>query len=191
MRKTLMFVVITLALAGLSGRRAGAAAPAKVDCEVQENGKPALASLRVMAGETQIAKGSCGRPVEVPAGSYDLWVVLDGAVDSPVSKQHVELKEGGSTKAKASFETGEILVELTRDGRRTVGTIKLLRGAEVLATLTPGVANHVSAGTYSVEIESKGTRRTLDAVTVARGERRRLSADLSASGTASGGSSAP
>lgn len=175
---------VILAFSGLIGlavsSQAGAAASARVDCEVQENGKASLGSFRLLAGDTQIAKGSCGRPQEVPAGSYDLLVSLDGAADAPIFKQHVDARVGELTKATASFETGEILVELTREGRRTMGTIKLLRGKESVATLTAGVASRVSAGTYSVEIESRGTRRVLDAVTVARGERRSLSEDFPA-----------
>ncbi|MFT3921474.1 MAG: hypothetical protein QM778_02945 [Myxococcales bacterium] len=182
MRKSFVFFAIS-ALLGVSSATSVAAAPsARVDCEVQENGQPALGSFRVMSGETQIAKGSCGRAQEVPPGGYDLQITLDGAIDAPTSKQRVEARVGELTKARASFETGEILVELTRDGRRTVGTIRLLRGKDVIATLTAGVTSRVSAGTYSVEIESRGTRRVLDAITISRAERRSLSADFSASG---------
>jgi hypothetical protein len=169
-----------LALSGAS--QAGAAPSARVDCEVLENGKPSLASFRVMTGDSQIAKGSCGRPQEVPGGGYDLVISLDGAVDAPVAKQHLDVRVGELTKAKASFETGEILIELTRDGHRTVGTIKLLRGKEPLATLTAGVTNRLSAGTYGIEIESRGTRRVLEAVTVVRGERKSLNEDFTATG---------
>jgi hypothetical protein len=94
----------------------------------------------------------------------------------------VDARVGELTKGKASFDVGEILVEITREGHRTVGTIKLLRGKEPVATLTAGVANRVTAGSYAVEIESRGTRRVLEAVTIARGERRSLSEDFSATG---------
>jgi hypothetical protein len=172
------------ALACLAANPAGATPPARVDCEVLENGKPSLGSYRLLSGETQIAKGGCGRPADAPAGKYELAITLDGAVDTPVFKQPVELRVGELVKAKATFETGEILVELTRDGHRTVGTIKLLRGKDTVATLTAGVASRVSVGTYGVELESRGTRRTLDAVAITRGERRSLREDFSSSAQA-------
>jgi len=182
MRKSHVFFAISGLMGLIYARPAGAAPSARVDCDVQENGQQALASFRVMAGESEIAKGSCGRAQEVPPGTYEMRVTLDGAVDAPTVKQRIEARVGDLTKARASFETGEILVELTRDGRRTIGTIKLLKGGSVLATLTGGVTSRVSVGTYSVELESRGARRTLDAVTVSRGERRSLSADFSAGG---------
>lgn len=182
MRKYPVFLAFS-ALFGLAIAGSVAAAPsARIDCEIRENGKPSLGSFRLLAGDTQIAKGSCGRPQDVPAGAYDILLSLDGAVDAPLAKQRVDVRVGELTKAQASFETGEILVELTRDGRRTVGTIRLLRNKEPVATLTAGVANRVSAGTYSVEIESRGTRRVLEGVSVARGARRSLNEDFSATG---------
>jgi hypothetical protein len=48
--------------------------------------------------------------------------------------------------------------------------------------LTAGVTNRLSAGTYGIEIESRGTRRVLEAVTVVRGERKSLNEDFTATG---------
>ncbi len=175
--RTVLALFAMLTCLGAHG--AGAAAPARVDCEVLENGKPSLGSYRLLSGGAEIAKGSCGRAAEAAPGSHELVISLDGALDAPVVRQRAELRVGQLTKAKASFETGELLVELTRDGHRTVGTIKLLQAKEIVATLTAGVAGRVSVGTYAVEIESRGERRSLDSVTIQRGERRRVSQDLS------------
>jgi hypothetical protein len=182
MRKVLGFLLFAGALSVPETGRGGATPSARVDCEARENGKPASASFRVQRDSTQIVKGSCGRAVEVPPGSYDVVVVLDGVADGAERRQAVEARVDQLTKVQASFETGEILVEVTREGRRGVGTVKLLRAGQVLATLSAGVASRVSVGTYTVEIESRGTRRAFDAVTVSRGERRTLSADFSSNG---------
>lgn len=173
---------IGLLLSAFGGPGVQAQAKGKLDCEAQENGAVALASFRVLADETQISKGMCGRPIELPPGRYAVTVALDGAADAPEQTQFVEVKAGATGSAKVKFETGEIVVEITRDGRRGVGTVRLLRGMAVVATLTAGVPHRISSGTYGVEIESRGARRTLPAVTISRGELRTIRADLTSDG---------
>jgi hypothetical protein len=135
--------------------------------------------MRLEGEAGPIAQGSCGRALEIAPGTYTAVVVLDGAADAPESRQRVEAKAGQLTMARASFETGEILIEATRDGRRGVASVKLRKDGQERATLSAGVASRVSAGTYDVEVESRGTRRVISAVTVSRAERRTVSVDFS------------
>lgn len=153
---------------------------ARVDCEARDNGAPASASFTVLGGAGEIAKARCGQAASLPAGAYEVAVQLDGAADAPVSRHRVEAGAGQLTKVVAQFETGELLVEITREGRRSVGQIKLLQHGRQLAILSSGVATRVSAGTYTLELTSRGQKRALEAVTVSRGERRVLSAELAA-----------
>jgi hypothetical protein len=161
-----------------SGGQAKPESLARIDCEARDNGAPASASFVVLGSAGEIAKARCGQPTSLPAGSYEVAVHLDGAADAPVSRQRVEAGAGQLTKVLAEFETGELLVEITREGRRSVGQIKLLQHGRQLAILSSGVATRVSAGTYTLEVSSRGRTRALEAVTVSRGERRVLSAEL-------------
>jgi hypothetical protein len=173
MRTTLL--ALALALPALP---AAAEPPGKVDCAVTENGKATSGWFRLLEADKEIGKGSCGKPLDVPAGSYELVVGLDGAADAPEKRQRASVKSGQTATARASFETGELLVEVTRGGRRGVATVRLLKGSGTLATLSAGVASRVSTGTYAVEVESRGEKRRFDTVSVSSGERRVISVDF-------------
>jgi hypothetical protein len=152
--------------------------PGKVDCAVTENGKPASGWFRVLEADKEIGKGSCGKGLDVPAGNYEMVVGLDGAADAPEQRERSTVKSGQTATTRASFETGELLVEVTRGGRRGVATVRLLKGTGTLATLSAGVASRVSTGTYTVEVESRGDKRRFDAVSVSSSERRVISVDF-------------
>jgi hypothetical protein len=149
-----------------------------VDCSPTENGKPASGSLRVLDGNREVAKGSCGKGVDVPAGSYELVVALDGAADGPDQRERVTVAAGQTKSVRPRFETGELLVEVSRGGRRGVATVRVLRAGKQVASLSAGVASRLSTGVYSVEVESRGEKRTFETVTVASGERRAISVDF-------------
>jgi hypothetical protein len=153
-------------------------APAHVDCSPTENGKPASGSLRVLDGDRELAKGTCGKGADVPAGAYDVVVALDGAADAPDYHERVTLAAGQAKKVAARFETGELLVQVSRGGRRGVATVRVLRSGKAVATLSAGVASRLSTGTYSVEVESRGEKRTFETVTVSAGERRAISVEF-------------
>ena len=153
-------------------------APAHVDCSPTENGKPASGTLRVLDGDREVAKGSCGKGADVPAGAYEVVVALDGAADAPDHRERLTLTAGQARKVAARFETGELLVEVSRGGRRGVATVKVLRAGKAVATLSAGVASRLSTGTYSVEVESRGEKRTFETVTVSAGERRAISVEF-------------
>jgi hypothetical protein len=180
--KYLAILLLSAALSLSARSRAASPAQAQVDCEVLENGKPGSGSFRVLSGATAIAKGSCGRPAELAPGRYVLEVTLDGAVDAPSTTQPFEARAGQLAKLKSSFETGELFVEVTRDGRRGVASVKLVRAGRELATLSAGVASRVSVGTYTVLVESRSDKRAFEAVTIARLARRTLTVDFSAAG---------
>jgi hypothetical protein len=170
-------LLLALALA-LPALPAGAEPPGRVDCAVTENGKPASGWFRLAEGDREIGKGSCGKPLDVPPGSYELVVGLDGAADAPQKRERATVKSGQTSTTRAAFETGELLVEVTRAGRRGVATVRLLKGGGALATLSAGVASRISTGTYAVEVESRGEKRRFDAVSVSSGERRVISVDF-------------
>jgi hypothetical protein len=175
-----MRIPLSLAFALAFPAVAAAEPPGKVDCAVTENGKPASGWFRLLEADKEIAKGSCGKPLDVNPGDYELVVGLDGAADAPQLRERASVKSGQTATTRARFETGELLVEVTRGGRRGVATVRLLKGTGTLATLSAGVASRVSTGTYTVEVESRGEKRRFDTVSVSSGERRVISVDFGA-----------
>ena len=154
----------------------------KLRCEADENGAPAAASFRAFRDGTQIATGPCGKETALPTGPLTIEVALDGVLAAHPEKVRLEISAVGTARARASFETGTLLVDVTRDGRRGAATVKLLDGGRELAQLSAGVASRVSVGTYAIEIESRGERRRVDGVSITRGERRVVGVELAGAG---------
>jgi hypothetical protein len=173
--RTVATFVVSLAFLAVP---ALAQAPAQIDCVVVENGKAGSGSFTVSQGGQQITKGSCGRPAPVPAGDYEVVVALDGAVDAPVQREKTSARGGQTAQVRGRFETGELLIEVMRGGRRGVATVRLLKGEATVATLSAGVVSRVSTGTYAVEVESRGDKRRFDGVAILSTERRTIAVDF-------------
>jgi hypothetical protein len=173
------FYAIVLTFLGLSSLALGADGAASFLCETQDNGQPAAGSFRLLSGEQEISKGPCGVAKAIPPGSYEALIVLDGAIDVPLRRERLQATAGQTAKVRAGFETGELLVEVTRDGHRSVGMVRLFRDGKPIASVGAGSATRLSTGSYGVEIESRGTTRPQEAVTIVRGERRVLGVDFS------------
>ena len=156
---------------------------ARVTCEATDNGAPAAASFRVLRGEQAISSGSCGTELAVSSGSYTLAITLDGVLGAPTTRFPVEAVEGQSARVQARFETGELLVEVARDGRRSVGMVTLYRAEAEIGRGSAGVASRIATGTYTVVVESRGERRRAEGLAIARGERCVLRFDFGAGGS--------
>jgi hypothetical protein len=159
---------------------AEAQAQAQLGCQALDNERPAAASFRLYRDGAQIAGGVCGKVQGVPAGTYELLVALDGALGASEQRLSVTVRPGGSERPTVRFETGELLIEVTREGRRSTALVQLRAGGRTLAQLSAGVATRLVVGTYSLELESRGEKRQIDAVTIARGERRVLGVEFGA-----------
>jgi len=155
-------------------------ARSQLGCQALDNERPAAASFRVYRDGTQIAGGVCGKDQGVPEGTYELVVVLDGALGASERRVAVTARPGASERPTVRFETGELLVEVTREGRRSTALVQLRAGGRTLAQLSAGVATRLVVGTYSLELESRGEKRQIDAVTIARSERRVLGVEFGA-----------
>lgn len=157
-----------------------AQAAALVGCQALDNGTRAAASFRVLRDGTAISGGSCGRDQEVPEGAYELVVVLDGVLGDNERRVAITARAGVVERPTVRLETGELLVEVTREGRRSTALVQLGAGERKLAQLSAGVATRLVTGTYSIEVESRGETRKLAAVTIVRGERRVLGVEFGA-----------
>jgi hypothetical protein len=157
-----------------------APAPGLVGCQALDNGSRAAASFRVLRDGATISAGICGKDQEVPEGAYELVVVLDGVLGDGEQRVPVHARAGAAEHPTVRYETGELLVEVTREGRRSTALVQLSAGGHRLAQLSAGVATRLCAGTYSLEVESRGEKRQLAAVTIVRGERRVLGVEFGA-----------
>lgn len=174
MRLPLLFSLVV----SLFAAPALAQSPARIDCTVLENGHAASGWFKVLENGKELTKGSCGTPADVPAGSYEVVVGLDGALDAPERRERVQAKAGQIANVRAQFETGELLVEVTRGRRRSVASVRVIKGSAPLANASAGVAFRISVGTYKVAVESRGDKREFDAVTISARERRVISVDF-------------
>ena len=179
--KRLTCLRLLLPCVALAASLAHAQPTGKLRCEAEENGVPAAASFRALKDGAAIASGACGKDATLPLGAVTLEIALDGVLAARAHKFALEVSAQGTARARASFETGTLLVEVTRDGRRGAATVKLLDDGRELAQLGAGVASRVAVGTYALEIESRGERRRMDGVSITRGERRVVGVDLAGS----------
>lgn len=145
-------LVLTSAAASLL-----AAAPAlagggqsKLSCEITENGGAASGAIVVLDGTMQIASGSCGKPLAVPAGEHVAVLTLDGALDAPEQRQPFKLEADKTAKLSADFATGRLEVRITSRGHDTAGMAVIRKDGRQIGTLGSGVEAHLSVGSYEV-----------------------------------------
>lgn len=148
----------------------------RVLCEITENGGSASGTVTLRSGGRTVGSGPCGEALSVPAGSYEAVVQLDGALDRPEQRRRVTVAAGATERVTADFSTAILEVRITAGGRRAAGMAIITRNGQRIGTLGSGVSGHLSAGTYDVVIRYRTEERRFDGVTLARGQRRALSA---------------
>ena len=153
-----------------------AAGGGSVSCEILENGQPASGTVALLAGEKEVAQGSCGKPLSVPPGDYTAVLSLDGALDGPQERKPVTVKASGTAKISADFATGLLEVRIKSQGRDTAGMAVIRKGGTQIGTLGSGVAAHLSAGTYEVVARYRTQQRAFPDVAIKKGDRTVLEA---------------
>jgi hypothetical protein len=147
-----------------------------VGCRLTENGAAASGTVSVRKDGEEVASGSCGSPVAVPPGEYDVVLGLDGAIDRPERTQHVTVRAGATAETSADFQTAILEVDVTSGGHRAAGLATISRNGDRVGTLGSGVAGHLSAGTYDVVVRYRTNEQRFTGVTLSPGERRQLAA---------------
>jgi hypothetical protein len=147
-----------------------AAGDGKASCEITENGKPASGMIVVLDGNTELLRGSCGKPIAVPAGEHTAVLTLDGALDAPEQRQPVTVQASKTAKIKADFATGLLEVHITHEGHETAGMALIRKDGRQIGTLGSGVTAHLSAGSYEVVARYRSQERRYDKVAVAAGQ---------------------
>jgi hypothetical protein len=146
---------------------------AHVACEATDNGARAAAKLRVLQGSKEIASGPCGKELPVPPGSYEHVVSLDGVLGAEEQRVPITVRGGETRHVRAEFETGELAIEVSRDGRRASALVILYRGDREVAKTSAGATSRLAVGRYVIEVESRGERQRREAA-VTRAQRQVL-----------------
>ncbi|HEX2676028.1 MAG TPA: hypothetical protein VHM19_05295 [Polyangiales bacterium] len=168
-----------LALAAIGSWPAFADEPsAKVTCEILENGEGASGEVSIQQNGTEVATGTCGKELAIPAGTFDAILRLDGALDSPEQKQPLTVKKKGSAKLKADFATGLLEVSIASQGKRAAGMAIIKRDGKQIGTLGSGVPAHLSAGSYEVVARYRTQEKSWTDVKVEKGARVTLDASF-------------
>ena len=155
-----------------------AQARGRVACRITENGGAASGTISVRRDGQEVSAGTCGAPVALPAGSYEVVLGLDGAIDRPEKTVAVTVAPGATATASADFQTAILEVRIEAGGRRAAGMATIFRNGERVGTLGSGVSGHLSAGTYDIVAKYRSSEQRFDAVTLAPAERRALSASF-------------
>lgn len=167
----LSLAALALALPALAEEGAG-----KVTCEILENGELASGEVSIQRDGAEVASGTCGKELSVPAGTYDAILRLDGALDSPEQSQPLTVKKNGKAALKADFTTGLLEVRIQSQGKRAAGMAVIKREGKQIGTLGSGVAAHLSAGTYEVVARYRTQEKAWADVKVEKGARVTLDA---------------
>ena len=154
---------------------ASAQAQSGIQCQISENGNSATGTVVITRGAQRMATGSCGSPVSVRPGVYQVRVHLDGVLDRPIVQKRVHVLGGQISIVPANFVTGILEVRILSQGKRGVGSLVVRQGAKRLGTLGSGVAAHISAGTYTIDVEYRGRRKAYR-VTIAPGQHQKIHA---------------
>jgi hypothetical protein len=155
-----------------------AADQASVSCEILENGKPASGTIVVLNGAAEVARGSCGKALPLPAGEYTAVLGLDGALDGPEQRRPLSVQASKPAKVSADFATGLLEVRIRSQGRDTAGMAVIRKDGRQIGTLGSGVAAHLSAGTYQVVARYRAQQKPYDDVQIKAGERTVLDASF-------------
>jgi hypothetical protein len=154
----------------------------RVAVTIKQNGSASSGTFEVHArGGAIVASGHAGLPARVPAGTYDVVVRLDGAIDRPERwVRAVVVRPGGTVNVEQSFQTSILEVRVFSRGRRAAATIYVRRAGESanVATLGAGVRAVISAGTYDIVVRHRATERVFSGIELVAGRARTLTADF-------------
>jgi len=149
-----------------------------LECVALDNGAFAPATVRIRQGGNEVAVTSCGAPIDLGPGSYDVTVTLEDSLDHPSQTVRVELEEGQDASIQAYFEMSVLEVRFEREGRRVAGIAEVYRGDQLVGTMGSGVAHRVSAGTYDIVARYRTESTIFENVVVEPEQRRAVRASF-------------
>ena len=159
-----------LAWSSYGGTADSQAATARVTFEITENGEAASGTMSVQRDGKEVASGTCGKELTVPAGSYTAVVRLDGALDGPAQSKPLTLEPNSKSVLKVNFQTGTLEIRIASQGKRAAGMAIIKQNGRQIGTLGSGVAAHLSAGVYRVTARYRAQEKDLGDVVVEAGK---------------------
>jgi len=151
-----------------------ASADTPVQCEILENGEPASGTMLVLDGTREVAEGTCGKPLSLPAGEYTAVLRLDGAIDGPEQRMPLAVGKTAPKPVKADFATATLEVKVLSESKAAAGMAIIRKDGKQIGTLGSGVPAHWSVGTYEIVVRHRSESKTLSAVVLAKGEKKTL-----------------
>jgi hypothetical protein len=149
----------------------------RVICEISENGESASGMISIQRDGQEVVAGTCGKELNVDAGSYTAVIRLDGALDGPSQQKSLAVSANGKASVKVDFATGTLEVRIASQGKRAAGMVVIKKNGSQIGTLGSGVAAHLSAGTYQVVAKYRSQEKSMGDVTI--GPNQRLALDAS------------
>lgn len=154
----------------------------------RSGGEPAKAEVVIYtatADPQEVTKGKAGRPISVPAGSYDVEIICTELVDHPSQRLQAVKVGGEQVEREVTFPSGTTILNVKKGGRalRNVELrFKKSGGDEVPGSARPGVPFKLSPGNYEAEIimgkgRSKATH-TITGIQVYDGAKRTIPVSL-------------
>ncbi len=144
---------------------------------MSDDGAYAPSSFEARQGGRLVASGSCASPATLPAGTYDVTLTLESALDRPTRHQRVVVPENGAASARASFQTAILEVRFTNDRQPVPGIAFIQKDGVQVGTLGSGVSARVSPGTYQIVARSR-THEQSYTVQLVAGQRRAVRASF-------------
>jgi hypothetical protein len=140
--------------------RAARSGPSTITVNVEVDGKPAEATVRLLAGSTEAAGGASGQAMTVDSGDYTMEVQIadDSLVDKPRQRRALTLLPGGNVTETVDFPWSKIQLKVRVNGALDQGAqVHLMRNGEKVVTLKSN-APHVpiSPGRYQAVVKTRG-----------------------------------
>jgi len=149
----------------------------KILCSLTQNGAPARGTIVVERDGREIAGGSCGSALSVPAGKCKVTVRLDGTLDNPSKSVGIQVRAEKTTPVSVDFQTGVLEVRIETKEQLGTGIVTVNRNGKRIGTLGSGVAATLSAGSYEIVVRLGGKERRYS-VDLRPGQRRLVRAQF-------------
>jgi hypothetical protein len=152
--------------------------PGKLHVVVKASGQPASGNLRILTADINpriVDEGSTGETYEVPAGRYDIDVILEDTIDRPEKRlRDVPVTAGQVTEREIEFTIGQLTLQ-PRQGKRKVGSDIRWRyaggGDWFERSSKAGEEVELSTGRFDAEVLVGNTKVTIRDIQVYEGRR--------------------
>lgn len=147
-------------------------------------GQEVNAAVTVVTAEAEpreVAKGKSGRPISVPAGTYDVNITCTELLDQPTQKLRDLRVSGKTLEREATFPAGTITLHVKRGGRTLKNKELTLKrdGTELPGKARSGQAFKITPGTYEAFVKTgRKSTHSITGIQAYDGATRHIPVDL-------------